>query len=199
MSFACRVGVTVVPSGVVTFALLMFMVALIYTSDDGLINKPEHIFKPIYHIDQKVIPFEERPPLAKPPDPQPQPERVTSREIFHAPETAFVIPSPRAQPIKPIVRGPIDSDYIPVYVPQPRFPTKALSRGISGYAVVKVTITTTGAVRNPMIVEEFPEGFGFGSSALKAAGKLKYNPRVVEGVAREVPDIHYKFSFKVAN
>ena len=45
------------------------------------------------------------------------------------------------------------------------------------------------------LLEEWPENYGFGKSALKAADKLKYNPRVINGVAVEVPGVLYKFSF----
>ena len=59
-------------------------------------------------------------------------------------------------------------------------------------------VVTTGGVRDPKMSEEFPEGWGFGRAALKAADKLKYNPRVVDGVGQEVPGVLYKFSFQMA-
>lgn len=88
-----------------------------------------------------------------------------------------------------------DSDYIPVYVPQPRYPPRAEKTGKTGYAVVEVIITTSGSVRDVKLLEEWPDNFGFGKSAVKAASKLKYNPRVINGVAVEVPGVLYKFSF----
>ena len=90
-----------------------------------------------------------------------------------------------------------DTDYIPLYVPQPMYPRRALSRGKEGYAVIEVIITTTGGVRDPVLLEEQPKNFGFGRAALKAANKLKYNPRVVDGKAEEVPGVLYKFSFEL--
>ena len=90
-----------------------------------------------------------------------------------------------------------DTDYIPLYVPQPMYPRRALSRGKEGYAVIEVIITTTGGVRDPVLLEEQPRNFGFGRAALKAAVKLKYNPRVVDGTAEEVPGVPYKFSFEL--
>ena len=51
------------------------------------------------------------------------------------------------------------------------------------------------AMYNVKLLEEWPENYGFGKSALKAADKLKYNPRVINGVAVEVPGVLYKFSF----
>jgi TonB family protein len=73
---------------------------------------------------------------------------------------------------------------VPVYVPQPEYPRRALTRGKEGYAVIEVTVTTSGAVRDPELLEEFPEGWRFGHAALKAAKKLKYNPRVIDGQAQ---------------
>jgi protein TonB len=91
-----------------------------------------------------------------------------------------------------------DTDYIPVYVPQPQYPRRAQTRGKEGYAVIEVVITTTGGTRDPVMIEEFPEGWGFGRAALRAASKLKYNPRVVDGVGQEVPGVLYKFTFQMA-
>lgn len=90
-----------------------------------------------------------------------------------------------------------DTDYIPLYVPQPIYPRRALSRGREGYAVIEVIITKAGGVRDPILLEEQPPNYGFGRAALKAAAKLKYNPRVIDGVAEEVPGVLYKFSFEL--
>jgi len=86
---------------------------------------------------------------------------------------------------------------VPVYVPQPKYPYRALTRGKEGYAVIAVTVTTSGAVRDPVLVEEFPEGWRFGRAALKAAKKLKYNPRVIDGQVQESSGVLYKFTFEV--
>ena len=64
--------------------------------------------------------------------------------------------------------------------------------------MVAVTITTVGDVRDPVMVEEFPEGWGFGSAALKAAAKLKYSPKIVDGAPQEVRGVLYKFTFQMA-
>jgi protein TonB len=48
------------------------------------------------------------------------------------------------------------------------------------------------------MVEEWPQGWGFGRAAMKAATKLKYNPRVIDGQAQEVPGVLYKFTFQMA-
>lgn len=86
---------------------------------------------------------------------------------------------------------------VPIYVPEPVYPRRAQSRGKEGYAVIGVTITTAGDVRDPMMVEESPEGWGFGRSALKAAKKLQYDPLIHDGVALEVFTL-FRFEFRTA-
>lgn len=88
-----------------------------------------------------------------------------------------------------------DSDAIPVFVPNPRYPPRAERQGKAGYAVVQVTITTLGTTKDIVLLEEFPENFGFGKSAVKAAEKLRYNAKYVDGEPVEVPGVVYKFSF----
>tara|TARA_B110000211_G_C14044259_1_gene538191 strand:+ start:154 stop:1758 length:1605 start_codon:yes stop_codon:yes gene_type:complete len=91
-----------------------------------------------------------------------------------------------------------DKDFLVIYAPQPQYPRRAQTRGKEGYAVVEVTITKTGGVRNIIMVEEFPEGWGFGRSAVKAAKKLKYTPRVFDEQFQEVPNVLHKFNFQMA-
>ena len=91
-----------------------------------------------------------------------------------------------------------DSDVTPVYVAGPQYPRRAQVRGKQGYAIVEFTITTTGGVRDSRLLEEYPEGWGFGGAALKAADKLRYVPKIVNGVTQEIKNVRYKYSFSMA-
>ena len=91
-----------------------------------------------------------------------------------------------------------DSDVTPVYVAQPQYPRRAQTRGKQGYAVVEVIITSRGEVRDLILLEEYPEGWGFGGAALEAATKLRYVPKIVNGVAQEMKGVLYKYTFKMA-
>lgn len=88
-----------------------------------------------------------------------------------------------------------DNTYVPVFILDPVYPRMAERRGKEGYAVVKLTITKSGSVSNIELVEESPKKYGFGKAALKAAKKLKYTPRIVDGKAQEVPGVFYKYTF----
>lgn len=61
---------------------------------------------------------------------------------------------------------------------------------------MEVIVTKDGGVRDEKLVECQPENHGFGESSLVAAAKLKYNPRLVNGEAVEVPGVLYKFTFR---
>ena len=90
-----------------------------------------------------------------------------------------------------------DGEYIPLIKITPRYPRRALERGIEGYVIVQFVITETGAIRDPVVVEANPPGI-FDSSARSAALRLKYKPRVVDGKAVEVPDVPHRFTYNLA-
>jgi protein TonB len=137
--------------------------------------------------------------IEKPDEPEPPPELPDDNIEFETPENMVSMAAAPVTKNLSVGLGSFarDTDFIPVYVPQPQYPRRAQSRGKEGYAVVQVIITTTGGVRDPIMVEEDPEGWGFGRAALKAANKLKYNPRVVDGVPEEVSGVMYKFTFQM--
>jgi len=89
-----------------------------------------------------------------------------------------------------------DGDIIPLVAIQPDYPRRALERGIEGYVVVSFTITTQGLTRDITVVESTSSIFE--RAATRAAERLKYKPRVIDGTAVEV-DHFYKFTFALAN
>lgn len=89
----------------------------------------------------------------------------------------------------------VNSDYMPVFVMDPEYPKRALRGQKSGYAVVVLTITKQGGVKDPHVMYEYPKNLGFGTAALEAASKLKYVPQVKDGKAIEVSNVFYKYSF----
>lgn len=90
-----------------------------------------------------------------------------------------------------------DGEYLPIVKVQPVYPRRALQRGIEGYVIVEFTVTQTGQTRDPVVVEANPPKI-FDKAAINAALKFKYKPRVVDGVAIEVPGVQNKISFAIA-
>lgn len=77
-----------------------------------------------------------------------------------------------------------DQDVLPLVRIAPDYPARAAARGIEGWVIVQFTITPTGSVRDPIVVESMPKNV-FDDSALKAIARWRYNPKVEGGVAVE--------------
>ncbi len=89
-----------------------------------------------------------------------------------------------------------DGEYLPIVKVAPIYPRRAQTRGITGYCIVEYTVTTSGAIRDPVPVDCQPEGV-FESASVKAALKFKYKPRVVDGEAIEVAGVQNKFTYEL--
>ena len=89
-----------------------------------------------------------------------------------------------------------DGEYLPIVKVAPIYPRRAQTRGISGYCIVEYTVTTSGAIRDPQVVDCQPAGV-FEKASLKASLKFKYKPRVVDGEAIEVGGVQNKFTYEL--
>jgi len=89
-----------------------------------------------------------------------------------------------------------DGEYLPIVKVAPIYPRRAQTRGISGYCIVEYTVTTSGAIRDPVAVDCAPSGV-FEKASVKAALKFKYKPRVVDGEAIEVAGVQNKFTYEL--
>jgi len=196
-----RFAISTLCGAAITFLLLTVMSGLIATGDISPEQQTLKKIADIWQTDRSIADQIKQLLPEKPDKPlEPPPEMPDIEMELNAPTGAVSMAAPNFDGLKIGMGGSFsrDTDYIPVYVPQPDYPPIALRRGISGYAVIEVIITETGGVRDPKLVEEYPENKGFGKYALRAAKKLKYKPRVIDGVAEEVPGVFYKFSFQIA-
>jgi protein TonB len=92
--------------------------------------------------------------------------------------------------------APGDGEYLPIVKVAPIYPSRALSRGIEGYVIVEFTVTKTGSVRDPFVVESDPPNV-FDRSAMRAALKFKYKPRMVDGEPVAVSGVQNMITFKI--
>lgn len=104
-----------------------------------------------------------------------------------------------------------DGEYVPLFRVTPVYPRRPRERGIMGYTIVSFTITETGNVEDVVTKEGFcttkyPFDFEtmqscsmFNSASERAALKLKYKPRIVDGKSQRVENVLYKFSFVLDN
>ena len=201
-SMVARFAGALLGAVLVTSVLLILMVLMVINRSEAPDSKESYKIADIWQPERALSEF------VKPPKPKRPPDTTLMQPNMPTQSLRFETPAPRInlqaapRPTANLQAGlggdfARDTDYIPVYVPQPLYPRRALSRAREGYAVVEVIITTSGGVRGVKLVEESPANYGFGSAALKAAIKLKYKPRVVDGRGVEVPGVMYKFSFRL--
>ena len=80
---------------------------------------------------------------------------------------------------------------------QPQYPRRAAIAKIEGFVTIEFTITATGSVTNPKVVDAKPPRV-FDRDAIRAILKWKFKPRVVDGrpVARRATQT---LDFKLAD
>ena len=124
----------------------------------------------------------ERPDVPPPPVPPTTPRETPrqSSEPGYMPPTQPPAPGPyKSQgPGSMLNDGPL---VVMVRV-QPSYPVSMSSRGIEGYVIVEFDVSETGTVTNLRVLESSHKSFE--RSALNAAQRFRYKPRVIDGVAQ---------------
>ena len=89
-----------------------------------------------------------------------------------------------------------DGDYLPIVKVEPVYPHRAQERGIEGYVLLSFTVTPTGAVIDPVIIESQPQGV-FDDAARRAVLRFKYKPRVENGKPVAVSNVQHVLTFLI--
>ncbi len=89
-----------------------------------------------------------------------------------------------------------DRGIIPLVRIQPMYPRAAAERRIEGWVLLEFSISITGAVKNPRVIEASPPGF-FESAALQAIRKWKYKPMVKNNKPVETRGVQVKLIFEL--
>lgn len=90
-----------------------------------------------------------------------------------------------------------DGEYLPIVKVAPVYPRRAQTRGIEGHVLLEFTVTKTGAVQDPVVIEAEPPGI-FDRAAINAALKFKYKPKVVNGEPIDVAGVRNLITFELA-
>ena len=142
-------------------------------------------------------------PKRTPPDPPPEPDEMPPDPPKPVADiTAGSIGTEIEPPeeVAPVTidgqNGYVDGEYLPIVKVRPTYPSRASSRGIEGYVLLQFTVTGTGAVRDPVVVESAPPGI-FDRAAKEAALKFKYKPRVVNGSPIDVTGVLNRITFSL--
>lgn len=182
---------------VVTFGLFLFMHKLIFSGRGDLENLEAIAgihFGPV-QIAEEVLGKNRRTPRQPPPPPKNPPPipkmqiSGTDRQVRNT--SGMGIPKLDL----PLIGGEgmflgnfreldqtAEGDIIPIVVISPLYPHDAAIAGIEGWVEVEFTITATGTVKNPRVIDARPARV-FNREAIRAILKWKFKPRVVDGVA----------------
>jgi protein TonB len=87
-----------------------------------------------------------------------------------------------------------DGEYLPILKVQPNYPQRALERGLVGWVVVEFTVDEIGRVIDPVVIDNCVLVWSpkleqctdsprktFDKSALAAAARFKYKPKIIDG------------------
>lgn len=193
-----RLPLAAVLAAGVTFGLFLVMHWLV-SSGGGERGRLEPItgihFGPVEIPDETTIRSRRKPPPPEPPERRPPPPKM---QVPRANQPAQSMPELDIPNLDvPLSAGEgiyignfqqvdatAEGDVIPVVVIRPMYPREAAINGTEGWVKVEFTITESGTVKRPRVVEAEPPRI-FNREALRAILKWKFKPRVVDGVAIE--------------
>ncbi len=196
-----RYIISIVVGSIITVSLLFIMQLLIVTGKQALTDPRERHKLEFVRVKRNenlnvedVIP--EKPP--KPPETPPEtPPQEMDNINPDAPTINIAAPDVQAGGD---IGGPggmniAEGDYLPIVRVAPVYPARALSRGLEGFVDLSFTVTTTGTVKDPIVIQSTSSLFE--RAAIRAVLKFKYKPRVVDGVPVEVPGVKTRISFQL--
>ena len=191
----------------ITLVLFSVMVLLISLGDSGLREDTSVKLADVVMPERQIDTFLSE--VDKPDKPEEQPEDIAQPELDLAPLTGLDVSI--AKPKANFKAGGSffrDGEYIPLFKVVPIYPRRAQERGTMGYALVEFTITDTGSVENAKAIEgycsnsdpndpatEFRPCTMFNSASARAALKLKYKPKIVDGKAVPVDGVLHRFTY----
>lgn len=182
---------------------------------------PEQKSKPpeqVQPVSSKKAPTpKKQPPIKRPAPAKVHPKTPPQKPVLERPELDLAAPTkessspqisaPQANagsssPAKaktansPGVDTGISSNVVALVRIPPKYPRRAASRRIEGWVKIEFTITTTGTVKDAIVVEAKPSDV-FNKVALEAISKWKFKERIADGVPveqRAVQVLQFKLS-----
>jgi len=88
-----------------------------------------------------------------------------------------------------------DADALVIVKVPPQYPRKAITKRIEGWVLLEFTVTQTGAVINPKVIDADPPGI-FNESALRVIKKWKYKPKIENGKAIQQKGIQHVITYE---
>jgi protein TonB len=194
-----RYSMSFVTGVVVTFCLLWVMQVLIATGKKALVDEAEFTLGDFIRVKvDEVVRQDEDDPEPPPEVEEPPPEvpEVAADDLDTSQAVSMGGPDGRLN--FNLAGGRIglgDGDFLPIVKVAPIYPRRAQTRGLEGQCLIEFTVTSTGATKDAFAVECTSSLFK--KASVNAALKFKYKPRVVDGVAMNVPGVQHIITFKL--
>jgi protein TonB len=196
-----RYAFSIVVGVVVTMSLLFLMQVLIATGKQALTKPRDRAKLEFVRVKRNESLNTEDFTPEKPPKPPETPPETPPQDMDNIdPMAPTINVAPPTVATETAIGGPggmniAEGDYLPIVRVAPVYPARALSRGLEGYVDMSFTVTTTGTVKDPIVV--FSTSSLFERAAIRAVLKFKYKPRVVDGVPVDVPNVKTRITFKI--
>jgi len=199
-----RAIITVPLAFVVTAALIMLMVALIEMGDLDLdksksIKMPNILMPEVETMANREVQKPEKPVVDEQPPPD-IPQQDFDQVDADSQIGAINAPDSMSADMDLSMGTGLsasDGEFLPIVKVAPQYPSRASSRGIEGYVLLEYTVTKQGTVMNPVVIKAEPAKI-FNRAAINSALRYKYKPRVIDGVAQDVPGVQTRITFKLA-
>ena len=196
-----RYAFSIVIGTVVTLSLLFIMQLLIVTGKQALTDPRErHKLEFVRVKKNENLNTQDLTP-EKPPKPPETPPETPPQDMDNIDPDAPTIDVGRPEiSANTDIGGPggmniAEGDYLPIVRVAPVYPSRALSRGLEGFVDMSFTVTSTGTVKDPIVLQSTSSLFE--RAATRAVLKFKYKPRVVDGVPVEVSGVKTRITFEL--
>jgi protein TonB len=189
---------TAITSGAAITMALFYVMNLLIEMQPGAVVEPR---QPMEVAWVRVPQPEDSPTLTPPiperipkPAPPPMPTSRTDagESTLSVPRAAP--PTPRATPVGQVGAWS-DGPLVSMIKVQPVYPARAAQSGLEGYVVVEFDVRADGTVENARVIESSNQVFE--RSALNAAYRFRFKPRVVDGVAQASPGVRNLFRYEM--
>jgi protein TonB len=182
----------------ITAGLLYLMHYLIDVSEGAIDPRPTIRLAPWVKTieDTEVAVRDLRAERIRPPEVVPQfSEKTGSDEPVTGVRVRPTVANPIAEWLKPSLIGYTDGALITIIAVRPNYPAAASRRGIEGHVLVQFDVSEMETVTNAVVVESSNRLFD--RSAIEAAKKFRFKPRVIDGVPHMSFNVRRLFTFEM--
>lgn len=164
-----------------TFGLFLLMFKLVYMEEVHIDEEPALAIPNVALEEREPIKdireAPKKPEDVENPPPKPELHDVENTDVIHGlPPAGYENPVPIAQ-VGFNFNAPIEH-----FIVTPRYPGRALSRGIEGFVELRFDVNEMGATSNIEVVRAEPVGV-FEDAAIAAAERWKFQPKTENGKA----------------